>query len=253
MLSRRSPWPSVALVATTALLSCLPLAAQASRTAPTPQPEVGWRRMVERWLAQEPPEPPNNGGSRPVDGDRICWIAPFAMPETAVVGSDRPTLTWQSPAGAVTQVELRPSDDRHPPLLYPISAANQIRNTPIPVYQLTLDHPLEADVTYEWRMYRPVPSLPNVQEPISRFVRFQVLPPERRDRLTTELARLEQTQTAQGIAGEAATLERAQLFADEQLWSDLWHTLLTQPDPSEALEGAIATTLETACPPPLPE
>ena len=253
MLSLRSPWPSVALVATTALLSVLPLVAQASRTAPDPQPEVGWRRMVERWLAQEPPENPNNGGSRPVDGDRICWIAPFAMPETAVVWSDRPTLTWQSPAGAVTQVELRPSDDRHPPLVYPISAANQIRNTPIPLYQLTLDHPLEPDVTYEWRMYRPVPSLPNVQEPLSRFVRFEVLATESRDRLTTELTQLEQTQTEQGIAGEEATLQRAQLFTEQQLWSDLWHTLLSQPDPSEALEGAIATTLETACTPPMPE
>ncbi|MEO1146841.1 MAG: hypothetical protein AAFY26_14750 [Cyanobacteria bacterium J06638_22] len=241
------------LFSTTALLSLLALTMQASRSSTTQPQASGWRRIFEGWLSQEPPVDPRNGGSRPADGEGVCWVAPFSMPTTAVVWSDRPTFTWQSPEGQVTQLELQPSDDRHAPLTYPISADNQILDTPVPTYQLTLDRALEPGVTYEWRMYRPLPSQPELEERIPRFVRVEVMAAEERDGIATELTQLEETHMEQGIEGEDATFQRAAFFGERGLLAEMWQTLLSQPEPSEDLEGAIADTLTSLCTPPTEE
>lgn len=246
MLHLRPRLLHTTLFSAIAVLSLPSLDVQASRPLSQPQ-EAGWRRIFEGWLSQEPPEDPRNGGSRPADGEGVCWVTPFAMPETATVWSDRPTFTWQSAEGAVTQLEIIPSDDRHPPLTYAISTENQILDTPLPTYQLTLDRALEPGVTYEWRMYRPIPSQPEAEERIPRFVRFEVMEGEERDRIATALTQLEQIQTEQGIEGEEAALQRAQFFGERQLWGEMWQALLSQPEPSEALEGAIAESLQALC------
>ena len=235
------------LFGTTAFLSLLTLTPHASHSSTPQSSESGWRRIFDSWLSQEPPEPPRNGGSRPIDGEGVCWAAPFMMPETAMVWSDRPTFTWQSPEGMITRLEVQPSDDRHPPLSYPISAEDQVRDTPIPTYQLTLEDTLEPGVTYEWRMYRPVPSQPDLEERIPRFVRFEILEGEERDRITTELAQLEETVPENEIGGERATFQRIQFFVGQGLLAEMSQTLLTQPDPSATFEAAIDDILVALC------
>ncbi|MEO1210461.1 MAG: hypothetical protein AAFX78_13050 [Cyanobacteria bacterium J06638_20] len=235
------------LFSTTALLSLLTLTPHASHSSTPQSSESGWRRIFDGWLSQEPPEPPRNGGSRPIDGEGVCWAAPFMMPETAMVWSDRPTFTWQSPEGMITRLEVQPSDDRHPPLSYPISVEDQVRDTPIPTYQLTLEDALELGVTYEWRMYRSVPSQPDLEERIPRFVRFEILEGEERDRITTELAQLEATLTEDEITGDDATFQRALFFASQGLVAEMSQTLLSQPDPSETLEVVIDDLMAAFC------
>lgn len=245
------------LLSTVALLTLLPSSGQTSR-APSLQPQLsGWRRILDDWISQDPPEDPRNGGSRPADESGICWVAPFSMPETAVVWSDRPTFTWQSPEGAVTQLELTPRGDRHPPITYPISEDNRVLDTDIPTYQLTLDQALEPDVTYEWRMYRPIPSQPNPDEPIDeripRFVRVEVLNAADRDLVAAELADFEDAQAEAGITGQQAILERADFFGRRRLLAETWRILLSEATLSADLEWAIALTLQDLCTPPSTE
>lgn len=253
MLHRRPQLLRYTLFSTTALLSLLALTIQASRSSTTQPQASGWRRIFEGWLSQEPPEAPRNGGSRPIDGEGVCWVAPFGMPANAVVWSDRPTFTWQSPEGQVTQLDVRVSGSNEPLVSQTISDEHLILDTPTPTYQLTLDSPLEPGAIYEWRMYRPVPSQPDLEEPIPRFVRFEMIEGEERDRIAAELAQLGETLTEQGVEGEDATFQTAEFFGERGLLVEMWQTLLSQPEPSEELEGAIVDTLTSLCATPTEE
>ncbi len=247
--SRFLPYLLTSLLGSSICLS-LSVAVQASspesdRIAP---PVLGWRSLLNLFT-QEPPEPPNNGGSRPINNDGLCWIAPVNRPDAAVVGSDRPTLTWYSPDDVITQVQLTPIDDRHPALIYNVSAEDQSLVLDLPIYQLTLDRPLDVGVTYEWQMYRQVPGEEDPGAPLPQLELIRVMATEESDRLAADLAQLEQTQNDQGIVGEAAMLQRSAFFGQRGLWAEMWNSLLTQPEPSKELEQAIYDTVVSLCSP----
>lgn len=235
------------LLGTTISLS-LSVAAQASspesdRIAP---PRLGWRSLLNLFT-QEPPEPPNNGGSRPLNINNLCWIAPVSQSDAAVVGSDRPTLTWYSPNDIITQVQLTPTDHRHPPLIYDISADQHKLNTDLSIYQFTPEHPLEAGVTYEWQMYQAIPGQTDLGAPLPYVEQIRVMTTEESDRLAADLAQQEQNQIAQGMVGEAAVLQRSAFFGQRGLWAEMWTILLSQSEPSEELEQAISDTITSLC------
>jgi len=196
----------------------------------------------------EPPVDGRDGGSRPAEENGFCVVAP-AMSNPATVWSDTPTLTWQSPAGLITKVEIRADDDQQTPVVLEVSDEHIVRtemagDRPIHTYQLTLEEPLERGEDYRWWTYRKVGD--GLEERASRFVPFQVMEDEESDRITESLRILGYNREAQTIR-EPIAIAQADFLAREQLWADAWQLILDVPNPSEELEGAIAETLNNLC------
>ncbi len=160
-----------------------------------------------------------------------------------------PRLTWQSPAGLITKVEIRADDDQQTPVVLEVSDEHIVRtemagDRPIHTYQLTLEEPLERGEDYRWWTYRKVGD--GLEERASRFVPFQVMEDEESDRITESLRILGYNREAQTIR-EPIAIAQADFLAREQLWADAWQLILDVPNPSEELEGAIAETLNNLC------
>ncbi|MGB3493186.1 MAG: hypothetical protein WBA57_10685 [Elainellaceae cyanobacterium] len=194
-----------------------------------------------------PPPPPRTGTGR---GDELCLIAPYPHEDTATVWSDTPTLTWQSPAGLITKIEISSDgEDQQAPIILEVSAEHIVRTEmaggrPIHTYQLTLEEPLERGEDYRWWTYRKVGD--GLEERASRFVPFQVMEDEESDRITESLRILGYNREAQTIR-EPIAIAQADFLAREQLWADAWQLILAVPNPSEELEGAISETLNSLC------
>ena len=242
MLHLRSRMLRYTLLSTVALLPLLLPPVQASRSTPSQAPESRGHRMFEGLLSQELPENSRTDELHPLDDEGVCWVAPFTMPDTARVWSDRPTFTWQSPEGMITRLEVQPSDDRHPPLSYPISVEHRVRYISTPTYQITLEDTLEPGVTYEWRMYRPVPFQPELEERLPRVVQFEVMEGEERDRMAMELAEIEQDGIEQGYA---PFFERGLFFERHGLMAEVWQIMVSELVLDEIFgsvtEGMLAT------------
>jgi hypothetical protein len=239
----------------------------ASPAVSRPQASTPWRSLLSFLLDGEPPEDPQEGGSRPVSTGDICWISPSSTTGTAQVWSDRPTLIWSGPRHAISQVVLTPSHRSDDERRYLIFDTLHRLDFPLPIYRVTLSAPLEAGVVYEWRMdqrtHRPEPPAPHLEShlrkestgqrslenPLPQFVPLQRLNAADRDRIAVALEQLEQEQ--RGLDDETARLQRARVFAQEGLWADAWSTVLDAPSFSPELQAAIADTLTALCAPAL--
>ncbi|MBD2741857.1 hypothetical protein [Coleofasciculus sp. FACHB-1120] len=171
------------------------------------------------------------GGGR---GGAICAIAPgklvdadslHAKPgEILEIWSDRPLFLWNIQGGTVKRIDLSRQGNKGVLWYRPI-APEQTRA----VYD---EEPLQPGQLYEWYLYASAPY------PIQIGFVFQVMESERRDRITAELTALEER--FKGASEETIALEKANYFAERELWSDALQQLYSVPKPSAELVDAIA-------------
>jgi hypothetical protein len=207
---------------------------------PTSPAQASLRDLWNNIFDSNPPDPPSNGGSR---GDLFCPIAPNALPNTAMVLSDHPTLTWVSSPGSVKRVEILQGETVIWSSL--ISDVHQVQspipNPTIATYQITVDYTLEPGQQYQWRTIR----FDNV---VLRSTRFQMLAAEERNRITQDLNQLNQKLSNDRITEDATTLQRASFFANQQLWAEFWDEVLSIQHPASELNTVVAETITTFCP-----
>jgi Domain of Unknown Function (DUF928) len=179
-----------------------------------------WAQIVN----SPPPAPVRRGGSR---GGYFCPVAPE---RGSAVWSDRPTLVWK---GSVARVELV-TNDLGTILWSKDIAVDQIASAAIEseyqTYRVTADAALQSGQAYRWRIYQSL-----VEEPFT--VPFQMLSVEEKQRIAVDLS----TGTA---------LQRANIFAKLQLWSDFWYEMLTIDRPTTEVTQMVEAAFTHLCPDP---
>jgi predicted Fe-Mo cluster-binding NifX family protein len=100
---------------------------------------------------------------------------------------------------------------------------------------------LEPGQKYDWELVVD-PALGNSQ----RFT-FQVMEAQKRDRITAELTALETQLKAAGATAEEIALERANYFAERDLWSDALQEVYSVKNPSATLTQAAQEMSAWAC------
>jgi hypothetical protein len=186
---------------------------------------LSWGDIWDRLRRKKSP-----AGSR---GGGICAIAPAKLgdrdakeEDTQIpleVWSDRPLFLWNIKGGTAQRIEL--SRDGNKGILWYQHIERETRA----VYD---GKPLEPGQSYVWELFASVPY------PVRTRVLFQVMEPEKRDRISVELTQLEER--LKGASAETIALEKANYFAKEGLWSDALQELYSVPKPSAELRDAIA-------------
>jgi hypothetical protein len=204
------------------LLSILTLNLSASPS------QASFQSFWDRVISSPPPVPVRRGGSR---GGYFCRIAPD---RGGKVWGDRPTLVWK---GSVARVELV-TDDLATTLWSKDITADQIASAAVEseyqAYRVTAapNSPLQPGQTYRWQIYQSL-----VEEPFT--IPFQIMLVEEHRRVQADLQ-----------MGDAAILQRANVFAKLQLWSDFWYEVLASEQPSVEVTQMVEATFVHLCPDP---
>jgi hypothetical protein len=181
------------------------------------------------WFNSAPPRP-RRGVPR---GDTICLIAPLPTTETAKVWSDRPTFVLQ---GSVAKLEVWAEGAETAFWTQSITEAEQLADTIAatdkPTYAVTMDKSLESGQNYQLRVYTPYSLRYNK-------IDLQVMSSQEQNAVNTSLEQINST-------GEAA-VQRADYFAEQNLWLDFWQTVISAPV-SEAWRTVNSNTIATLCP-----
>ncbi len=164
----------------------------------------------------------------------ICEIAPAKLVDPDAkqentqdiqeVWSDRPLFLWTIKGGTAQRIELFVQES---------ADASWSREIEAGETKVSYDgEPLQPGQTYEWQLSALAPF------PIkSTGVRFQVMESQKRDRISAELRQLEEQ--LKGASAETIALEKANYFAQRELWSDALRELYSVPSPSAELRDAI--------------
>ena len=201
-----------------------------------------FRDMWDRIFDTEPPEDPQQGGSR---GSYFCLAEPGN--HDGLVWSDRPTLTWQGPA---TAVGLYSADNPLSPLwTQPLSDTDQLtwinglkaNGEDEPIYQATYngEERLTPGETYIWKVQQALTDVP---------IYITIMPTAGHQQIAIELDTLEMTLSNEGMDRDAIALRKADVLADQNLWNDFWYHIGLIETPSDELADVMAATVGTWCP-----
>lgn len=179
----------------------------------TPPSEVTWTVVFRR---APPPASRPPGGSRG-EADQVYPIAPGQIGRTEL-WSDRPLFVWQ---GAIRQLEVT---DAAGALFWSQAVAAEDRSIRYS------GAPLQPGQTYEWIIY-------NLAKAAIARVSFQVMTATERDQIAADLETLT-AQYSQAMPEQMA-LQRANYFADRQLWADVLREAFSVTDPSEELVSVL--------------
>ncbi|MBD2069532.1 hypothetical protein H6F93_18720 [Leptolyngbya sp. FACHB-671] len=179
-----------------------------------------WSDFWEGNGRRTPPVPYGRGGGR--DPHEPCPIAPFALPEVAMVWSDRPTFVWD---GEVEKIAVRRAN-----------SDNEIWNAAATglTHVTYTGEALQPNITYQWLIFTS-----DFGNQPQRIISFQVIPSQERNLLAQQLPEMQQD--------EAIAIERAYHFAQQELWSDFWREVLAVEQPSSKLSELIDQTVTAVC------
>lgn len=179
-----------------------------------------WSDFWEGSGRRTPPAPYRRGGGR--GPDELCLIAPFALPEVAMVWSDRPTFVWD---GDVEKIAVRRAN-----------TDNEIWNAAATglTHMTYTGEVLQPNITYQWLIF----TSDSGNEP-QRIISFQIIPSQERNLIAQQLPAMQQD--------EAIAIERAYHFAQQELWSDFWREVLAVEQPSSKLSELIDQTVTAIC------
>lgn len=168
------------------------------------------------------------GGRR---GD-ICAIAPqklvnpnLSNSETQEVWSEYPLFLWYSRVSTEQKIELFQKGSKQ------VFWSRKI--APGETKVIYDGKPLQLGQSYEWKV------LANIPFPVTSGATFQIMGPKKRDRITNDLKQREQQLKKQGANPEKIALEKANYFAQQELWSDALREIYSVPNPSPELTKII--------------
>lgn len=153
-------------------------------------------------------------GSRTIEG-KICAIAPGLI-ETRVVWNDRPLFLWQ---GIMQKIEVRLPSSKDAFWEQPVSEADRSAT-----YNGSA---LQQGRTYQWVL------TDQYSQPSS--FNFKIMATKERNVIAAELMALEAQLKTKKATAEAIALQRANYFAQRQLWSDVLQEVFEVKNPSAAL------------------
>lgn len=192
--------------------------------------QASWQEIFDR---DEPPVPPENGGSR---GD-FCAIAPSVLGEIREIWNERPLLLWQ---GFAARMEVRSRDAQE--VLWQAAIKPSDRSI---FYQ---GKPLQPSQIYDWVIFEDESKIPSL------IIPFRVMEREKRDRIAKQLAELEaplreaqHSGESRGDLSEAIARERADYFAQQKLWADALQEAFSVKNPSPELANFVEILPQKLC------
>lgn len=166
------------------------------------------------------------GGRRPEE--TICAIAPGRLDSTKLgiqeIWSVQPLFLWNIQGGTVQQIELLYKENEQ-----------IFWSQKIPTGQTKFIYngkPLQPGQSYIWHLSHSPTSEDS-------YYQFKVMDVQKRNRITTKLAQLENKLKKQGAPVEKIALEKANYFAQQELWSDALQEIYSIPNPSAELSNMI--------------
>ncbi|MEM9008294.1 MAG: hypothetical protein AAGE59_32890 [Cyanobacteria bacterium P01_F01_bin.86] len=218
-----------ALLASTFALSLVGLLPASGLTQEADTPTNSWQRILD-FLTKERQD--SGSQSQGVSRGSIC---PVSFTEEAVLWHTRPLLVWQGQSFPSTGIRQTSPD-------LPVWVATATE-TEAGIWQMPYTGTaLEPGIQYEWLFYFMGSSNPD--SPV-KWVQFQVLAAEERDRIAADLANLEaQLQEADE---ETIALARADYFIANGLSADALQEIFAVSDPSEVLLETRSAIVQATC------
>lgn len=184
-----------------------PRASSSKQVAPTqknpkPRPSAILESLFRQLVRSERPL-----GSR----SNLCAITPGLLGKTDTIWHDHPLFSWK---GSVEQVIVRSYDTGE--VLWQQKVADQTQNLAY------TGASLKPGQVYEWEMLSDSTTK-------ARFT-FMVMPAPDREQFMAELKNLEAQLQAEGASPSRIALARAELFAQQGLWSDTLQSLYSVTD-----------------------
>jgi hypothetical protein len=187
-----------------------------------------WTPILQALQDNPPPPKKNEGGSR-----GVCAIAPTAIGTSTEIWSERPLFVWVGPSRP-TRIELRSVDNNQVLWRHKVEAQNKI---------LYDGEALQPGQAYEWSLFA---SSQENARPIKTET-FRLMDAQKRDRMNTQLQRLDQELQAKNASTEDIARKRAEYFAQQQLWSDVLKEAYSVENPSPGLTDMVRSIPRTLC------
>jgi hypothetical protein len=167
--------------------------------------QLSWGRIFSGFRRSKPPHGSRGG---------VCILFPVEGEGASLIREIRPTFLWQGFAG---KIALRRAGDKEAFWSKPIGGQPKLGESVQSIArQLRYDGiPLLPGETYEVLFY----ALANSTEPVA-VQPFRVLSATEQTEMRTALTTLQTQLRADGASQETIALERANFFAQRQLWSD---------------------------------
>lgn len=165
----------------------------------------------------------------------ICEITPGLLGEVNVIYSDRPLFLWQGKVPSLEIYLYTPFNlEKEQEVLWSQNVGSDVQKV------LYTGEVLQPGQIYDWEI------VVNAQSN-RRRISFQVMAGEKRDRIRSELEQLETELTISGATASEITLERANYFAQQDLWSDALQELFLQENSATALSNHAIEIVEYLC------
>ncbi|MBD2776394.1 hypothetical protein [Iningainema tapete] len=174
------------------------------------QPSFSWWNIFRR----KPPVGRGPGGARPtIHG--ICVAAPD-FGET--IWSDRPFIIWQGNPKKIGLSQGIPDP----------TATENIKIGKL--YATYTGKPLQLGQTYSWLVAA-------IDQSWTGNIRFKIMEPQQRQRITNDLQQLEQQEKSKGTTAEGIAFAKANYFLKQEppLWSDALQQAYSVENPSPDL------------------
>ncbi len=206
------------------------LAQTSSQTTLQPQKSV-WQAIWELLKRRQEP----SLASRQL----VCPITPGLLESPNIIWSDHPMFIWQ---GEVSQLSIYLYDSFNPDLeqqllwshtFTPQSSASEF-------YHLAYTgEALLPGKSYDWEIV--------ISSNRRDRYTFQVMDLAQRDRITSELLALENQLATTDMSDEEITLQKANYFAQQGLWSDALQQIYSSPNPSNDFMSNAHNILNYLC------
>ncbi|HEY9667041.1 MAG TPA: hypothetical protein V6C91_09560 [Coleofasciculaceae cyanobacterium] len=176
---------------------------------------------------------PTAGKPGPATGrGGVCVLTPRTIGTNTEVWSDRPLFVWQTGLMPIQKIEVRLPGSQQ---------ALWSKEVPAGTRSLMYgtQKPLQPGQTYNWVAMDAV----NKKHSFT----FKVMDAQKRDRITAELKKLEEELKAKGATPEEIALQRAEYFADQQLWSDVLQEIYSVKNPSPVMNTRVKAVTGEIC------
>jgi hypothetical protein len=232
---RKFNWVLSTLLVSAAIASGLPTQSMQSAVAQINPPQ-SWAAIFENVFNQQNP-PQDNNPSAGTSGEAtsrggVCALTPSPIGTNAEIWSDRPLFVWRGRTVRPIEVRLPGSKE----VLWRQEAPVGDRRV-----MYGGEKPLQPGQTYNWVVFEPS----NKEHSFT----FKVMDAQKRDRIKADLTRLEEELKNRGATPEEIAFQRANYFAQRQLWSDVLQEVYSVKNPSAALEEVVETIPNEICTP----
>jgi hypothetical protein len=198
------------------------------------EPKSIWETIWTLLTAREQRNMASRGNLCPITG---------LLEKQNIIWSDRPLFLWQG-TGIIEIKVYAPFDpNTDEKVLWSQTVKTEDKKHQFSGIPYTGEQ-LQSGKSYDWELIYL--DKEGRQETTNKLT-FQVMKSPERDRIATELNTLQTQLQAQGATAEEIALQRANYFAERDLWSDALQEIYSVPNPSAELMNNYNNLLTSVC------